>query len=91
LNLSPLWFAYIFLLGLSLGGTSYLAISALGDIGAIRFILVFSTSTLFGALFALVFLREQITPVQLTGGALIMVGVYLLQRAERRLPIVPPP
>ena len=91
LNLSLLWFTYVFLLGLSLGGTSYLAISALGDIGAIRFILVFSTSTIFGALFALIVLREQITPVQLTGGALIMVGVYLLQRAERLLPIVPPP
>jgi drug/metabolite transporter (DMT)-like permease len=91
LNLSPLWLTYVFLLALSLGGTSYLAISALADIGAIRFILVFSTSTIFGAFFALVFLREQITPVQLAGGALIMVGVYLLQRADRRLPVTPSP
>jgi drug/metabolite transporter (DMT)-like permease len=89
LNLSLPWLTYVFLLGLSLGATSYLAISALGDIGAIRFILVFSTSTIFGAAFALVFLKEQITLVQLTGGALIMVGVYFLQRAERRVPAVP--
>jgi len=90
-SLSLVWLIYIVLLALSLAGTSYLVISALADIGAIRFILVFSVSTIFGAFFALVFLREQITPVQLAGGALIMVGVYLLQRAERRLPVVPPP
>ncbi|MDA4127360.1 MAG: DMT family transporter [Thaumarchaeota archaeon] len=87
LSLSLTWLVYMILLSLALAGTSYLAISALCDIGAIRAILVFSTSTIFGAVFALVFLREQITAVQLTGGALIMLGVYLLQRAERRLPI----
>lgn len=87
LSLSLGWLVYMILLSLALAGTSYLAISALGDIGAIRAILVFSTSTIFGAIFALVFLREQITLVQLTGGALIMFGVYLLQRAERRIPV----
>jgi drug/metabolite transporter (DMT)-like permease len=89
LTLSLGWLFYIVLLSLSLAGTSYLAISALADIGAIRAILVFSSSTIFGAIFALVFLREQITPVQLAGGTLILVGVYTLQRAERKLPVPP--
>jgi drug/metabolite transporter (DMT)-like permease len=82
-DLQPKGVFYVVLLALSLAGTSYLAIGALGDIGAIRAILVFSTTTIFGAVFALIFLGEQITPVQLTGGALILVGVYTLQRAER--------
>jgi drug/metabolite transporter (DMT)-like permease len=84
-NLQPQGVAYVVLLALSLAGSSYLVIGALGDIGAIRAILVFSTSTIFGAVFALLFLGEQITPVQLAGGALILAGVYTLQRAERMI------
>jgi len=78
---------YLLLLAVSLAGTSFLAIAALGYIGAIRAILVFSTSTIFGAVFALVVLREQVTVVQVAGGAMILLGVYLLQRAERNVPI----
>jgi drug/metabolite transporter (DMT)-like permease len=72
------------ILAVCLAATSYLAIVSLADIGAIRAILVFSTTTIFGAVFALVILKEEITLVQLTGGALILAGVYLLQRAERK-------
>lgn len=79
-------FAYVVLAGVTLAGTSYFAIVALADIGAIRAILVFSTTTIFGAAFALIVLQEQITPVQVIGGALILLGVYLLQRAERKAP-----
>jgi drug/metabolite transporter (DMT)-like permease len=78
------------ILAFSLAGPSFFAIAALGKIGAVRTILVFSTTSVFGALFALVFLGEQITAVQLSGGAAIMVGVYLFQRNERKLTALQP-
>ena len=81
---TPFGLLCLVLLALSLASTSYFAIVALAEIGAIRAILAFSTTTIFGAVFALVVLGEQITPYQLLGGALILLGVYSLQRAERR-------
>ena len=45
-------------------------------------LLVWSTSTVFGALFALVFLGEQITLAQIFGGGLILLGVFLFRRGE---------
>jgi drug/metabolite transporter (DMT)-like permease len=35
------------------------------------------------AAFAFVVLREQVTPIQLIGGALIIAGVYLLRQSEK--------
>jgi drug/metabolite transporter (DMT)-like permease len=52
-------------------------------LGAVRMLLVWSTSTIFGAMFALIFLGEQITPVQLAGGACILLGVFLFRRTEK--------
>lgn len=70
------------LLGLAVSGTTYFFIAALQRLGAIRMILTYSLSTIFGAAFALVVLREQITPVQLVGGGLMVAGVYLFHRRE---------
>ena len=70
-------------LAFAVSGTTYFFIAALQRLGAIRMILTYSLSTVFGAVFALVVLREQITPVQLLGGALIIAGVYLFHRLER--------
>jgi drug/metabolite transporter (DMT)-like permease len=81
------WFP-LTVLAVSLALTSFLAIAALGRIGAVRTILVFSTTSVFGAVFALTFLGEQITAVQVIGGAAILTGVYLFQRNEK-LPIQP--
>jgi drug/metabolite transporter (DMT)-like permease len=64
--------------------TVLLTISALRRIGAVRTLLVFSTSSIFGSIFALIFLREQITPVQILGGAFMLSGIYLIQRTEDR-------
>ena len=71
------------MLTLAVTGTTLLFIAALKRLGAIRMLLVWSTSTVFGALFALVFLGEQITPVQLAGGAMILIGVVLFRRGEK--------
>ena len=72
----------VILAGALTGGT-FLFIAAIKRLGAIRMLLVWSTSTVFGAAFAYVLLGEQITPVQLTGGALILLGVYLFRRSEK--------
>jgi len=62
---------------------TFMFMAALKRLGAIRMLLVWSTSTIFGAFFALVFLGEQITVAQLAGGACILSGVYLFRRSER--------
>lgn len=77
--------AVLLLLALALGGGTVLFIAAIKRLGAIRMLLVWSTSTVFGAIFALVFLGEQITIGQVAGGALILVGVYLFRKSERQL------
>lgn len=71
------------LLTAAMAATSLLSIAALRKIGAVRTLLAFSTTSIFGSAFALVFLGEPITPVQLAGGGLILFGVYLIQRSER--------
>jgi len=85
IELTPYDWEILILLGLAVAGTSYFFIAALEWIGAIKMILTYSLSTVLGAVFALVFLREQITVVQLVGGGLIIMGVYLFRKSERPL------
>ena len=75
------------LLAACVAAATYLFMAALKRLGAIRMLLVWSTSTVFGAFFALVFLGEQITLAQLAGGACILTGVYLFRRSEKPAPI----
>ncbi len=82
-SFSPYDMAVLALLVLALTGSTLLFIAAIKRLGAIRMLLVWSASTVFGALFALVFLGEQITPAQLVGGAMILLGVYIFRRGER--------
>ncbi len=82
-DFEPLDMLLIVLLGLVFSGSTYMFIAALKRLGAIRMLLVWSTSTIFGAFFALVFLGEQITPVQVAGGACILIGVYLFRRSDK--------
>ena len=74
------------LLVVAMALTSLLAIAALARIGAIRTLLVFSSTSIFGAAFALVFLGEQITAAQVGGAAVILTGIYLIQRSEEPVP-----
>ncbi len=71
------------LLALAISMGTYFFIAAVKRLGAVKMLLVWSTSTVFGAFFALVFLGEQITQAQLAGGALILLGVYLFRRSEK--------
>jgi len=51
---------------------------ALRKIGSMRTGVIFSTSSLFGAIFAFVTLRETFTLTQLTAGLTMLLGVYVL-------------
>jgi drug/metabolite transporter (DMT)-like permease len=59
-----------------------LSVGAFRLIGAVRTILVFSTSSILGPVLAFLILGESISPGQVVGGALILSGVYLIQRSE---------
>lgn len=67
-----------------------LSVGAFRLIGAVRTILVFSTSSILGPLFAFVVLGESVSPVQVVGGVLILSGVYLIQRSEAPNSVAPP-
>ena len=53
---------------------------ALREIGSMRTGVIFSTSSLFGAMFALVVLREPFSPIQLLAGLVMLSGVYIIYR-----------
>jgi drug/metabolite transporter (DMT)-like permease len=53
---------------------------ALREIGSMRPGVIFSTSSLFGAMFALVVLREPFSPIQLLAGLVMLSGVYIIYR-----------
>lgn len=82
LKLTEVSTAVLLFASLMMAITSLFSITALGTIGAVRTLLVFSTSSIFGALFSLVFLGEGISTIQVAGGAAILAGVYMIQRSE---------
>lgn len=51
---------------------------ALREIGSMRTGVVFGISSLFGAVFAFIVLREALTLIQLLAGAVMLLGVYVL-------------
>lgn len=83
LKLTPFDVLVFVLLGVAVAATTYLFIVSLQILGAIKMILTYSLSTIFGSAFALIVLREEITPFQLLGGALIIAGVYFFRRSEK--------
>jgi len=77
----------LLILAIAITGATTLFIAAIKRLGAIRMLLVWSTSTVFGAVFAFVILGEQITAAQLFGGGLILLGVYLFRRTEKSISV----
>lgn len=71
------------MLALAVAGATYLFIAAVRRLGAVRMLLVWSSSTVFGAVFALVFLGEQISSAQILGGVFIVAGIYVFYRGEK--------
>jgi drug/metabolite transporter (DMT)-like permease len=71
----------ILLLGsLGFGASLFFFINALRNIGTVKTVLVFSLSSVFGLLFAFLFLGETITIIQIMVVPILFVGIYLLEK-----------
>ncbi len=72
------------LLFLSLGGFAgslFLFLKAMKQIGTVKSVMIFSTSSIFGIIFALIFLKENIVSWNLMLSVFIMIpGIYLITR-----------
>ena len=76
----------IIYMGIFVSGLSYFFfVIALKLIGAIRTILIYSTTTVFGILFSGIFLGEEITELNVISVAIISAGVYLLRKKFAKL------
>lgn len=67
---------------LGFGGSLYFFLQSLKRIGTIRTIMVFSMSSVFGVVFAAIFLHEQIRPYQVIAIVIMLAGIYLMNRKE---------
>ena len=72
------------LLFLSLGGFAgslFLFLKAMKQIGTVKSVMIFSTSSIFGIIFALIFLKENVVSWNLMLSVFIMTpGIYLITR-----------
>jgi drug/metabolite transporter (DMT)-like permease len=74
-------FPYLAVVGVfSIGLSILFFMLGLREIGAMRTGVIFSTSSLFGAVFAFLVIDEPFTVVQVLAGLLMLLGVYLLYR-----------
>lgn len=81
INLSQI--PYVVLLGiLGIGGSLYFFLHSLKRIGTIRTIVLFSMSSVFGLIFAGLFLHEHISPFQIIAIIVMLTGIYLINRKE---------
>jgi len=68
-------------MGIFVSGLSYyFFVIALRLIGAIRTILIYSTTSVFGISFSAIFLGETITELNIVSVTIIVVGIYLLRK-----------
>lgn len=65
---------------LSIGFSILFFMLGLREIGSVRTGIIFSTSSLFGALFAFITLKEAFTITQLIAGLVMLSGVYILYK-----------
>ncbi|MEM2203893.1 MAG: DMT family transporter [Sulfolobales archaeon] len=65
---------------LSIGFSILLFLLGLREIGAMKTGIIFSTSSLFGAVFAFIILREGFSLIQLLAGITMLLGVYIMYR-----------
>ncbi len=72
---------YILSVGaLSIALSILLFLFALREIGSMRTGIVFSTSSIFGALFAFFTIREELTLIQISAMLIMLLGVYILYK-----------
>jgi drug/metabolite transporter (DMT)-like permease len=83
LEINPIQIPYIILISvLGFGGSLYFFLQSLKRIGTIRTITLLSMSSVFGLVFAFVFLHEQISIYQIIAIAIMLSGIYLINRQE---------
>lgn len=74
---------YVVLLSvLGFGCSLYFFLQSLKRIGTIRTIVIFSMSSIFGLVFAGIFLHEQISVFQIIAIVIMLTGIYLINRKE---------
>ncbi len=74
---------YVILLSaVGFGGSLYFFLQSLKRIGTIKTIMIFSMSSVFGLVFASVFLHEQISMYQIAAIAIMLTGIYAINRKE---------
>ncbi|MFQ6068557.1 MAG: DMT family transporter [Candidatus Bathyarchaeia archaeon] len=80
-NVSPISIPYLLSVGaFSIAFSILLFLLALREIGSMRTGVIFSTSSLFGAVFAFAILKETFSLTQLLAGLTMLLGVYILYR-----------
>jgi drug/metabolite transporter (DMT)-like permease len=65
---------------LGFGASLFFFLHSLKRIGTVKTILLFSTSSIFGMIFATIFLKENITIYQIIAVTVILSGCYLIKR-----------
>jgi len=74
-------FPYLIFVGaFSIGFSILFFLLGLREIGAMKTGVIFSTSSLFGAAFAFLMLRENFSSIQLIAGFVMLLGVYILYK-----------
>ncbi|HJT09384.1 MAG TPA: DMT family transporter [Candidatus Nitrosotalea sp.] len=63
----------------------YLFLHSLRRIGTVRTMLIYSTGTVFGLLFATIFLHEKIGMYQISAIALMLTGIYLVTKESHTI------
>ncbi len=83
---------FILLLGtVGFAASLYCFLRAIKIIGIVKTIVIFATSSIFGLIFAIVFLHEKISMYQVIAILVMISGVYLINRKGEIEPTLTPP
>ena len=81
INIDAIQLLHIFILGsVGFAASLYFFLQSLKRIGTVRTILMFSMSSVFGLVFAILFLKEDIKIYQIGAIAIMISGIYLMTR-----------
>lgn len=73
----------ILLLGIGgFGASLYFFLEGLKRIGTVRAVLILSLSSVFGLIFAAIFLGEQVSVYQVIAAMIMLCGIYIINRKE---------
>ncbi len=90
IGITPIEIPNLLLVGLvGFGIALYLFLHSLSRIGTVRTMLIYSTGTVFGLLFAFMFLHEKPGWYQVAAIALMLTGIYLVTREGHAMEKIP--